>query len=176
MPEFLVALAGRGTMQEGTGGCGSCPLPVVFSKSSQSTANFILLWKHTFPTAYTWLFWQQALSQSCHRGSGSGELWVPGHSTALCVCDHTVLAVPADIPHTLCKDHTCTGVHTASTSLVPVLVGCRQAESPRMEGTKAQRVCAPAACGWSPVITLSCLLVLPGPMRTASWRIWTRLG
>lgn len=169
LPGLQVSLAGRGTVQEGTGRCGSCSLPAAFSKSSQSAASSILRWEHTFPMADVWLLWQQALPQSCCRGSGSGSGGCLLTALPCAVCAHAVLAAPAEPTHTLCKG---TGVHAASTSLLPVLGGCRQVQSPGMEGTKAQR----APCGWSPVTTLSCLLVLPGPTRTASWRIWTRLG
>ena len=155
---------------------------------------------------YTWLFLAAAgqLSGSQTRGSGTRQLWMPPHTRCTVhvargstgcaqgsVQTHAVQPATADRPHTLslCKSYTCTCVctHTQSarhahtsmhtnTSSVCVFVGCRQVQSPRTEGMKAQRACAPAACGWSPVTSLSCLLVLSGPTRTASWRIWTRLG
>lgn len=96
-----------------------------------------------------------------------------GHTHSLCA--KAIRAHACAPTHTQSARHAHASVHT-HTSSVRVFVGCRQVQSPRTEGMKAQRACAPAACGWSPVTTLSCLLVLSGPTRTASWRIWTRLG
>lgn len=78
----------------------------------------------------------------------------------------------------LCKSHASTRVctHTPSARREHVTGRCACRLQARMEGVKAQKACAPAARGWSPVTALSCLLVLSGPTRTASWRIWTRLG
>lgn len=150
------------------------------------------------------LFWQQLASSLAVRhgavAPGScGSLLAPAAlctwlvaALAVCraVCEHMHYRQPLQAGHThslYAKRHTCTcvcthththnqpGMHT-HTSSVCVFVGCRQLRSPRTKGMKAQRACAPDACGWSPVTTLSCLLVFSGPTRTASWRIWTRLG
>lgn len=113
-------------MQEGTGRCGSCPLPAAFSKSSLSTASSIL----PRNTPSSWLTRGSFGSRLCQElpwGSGTGGLWVPAHSAVhgpVCVCEPWQPLQPA---HTLCKGHTCTGVPTraASTPLAPVFVGCR---------------------------------------------------
>lgn len=103
--------------------------------------------------AHTWLF----LAADSHCRPDAHALYAKA-----------VHAHPCTHTHSQPGMHAQAGTHTSS---VCVFVGCRQVQSPRREGVKCL-----AACGWSPGTTLSCLLVLSGPTRTASWRIWTRLG
>lgn len=91
LPELQAALAGGGTMQEGTGRCGSCPLPAAFSKSSLNTASSILPGEHTLLVAYTCLFWHWGAVGACSQRCA----W-------FCVCVRA-MAAPAASPHNSAK-------------------------------------------------------------------------
>lgn len=77
---------------------------------------------------------------------------------ALCVCEplQTAHTHSVQSPHL----HRC--AHTASTALAPVLVGCRQAQSPRMEGRKVQSVCP--SCLW--LVPSDCPVLSPCASRS----------
>lgn len=100
--------------------------------------------EHALLMAYTWLFWQQALPRAAVGQWHWGAVGACSHAVRgpVCVCEPWQPLQPA---HTLCKGHTCTGVHTHSQHTLGSCVCGLQ--SPRTEGTKAHRVCAPAACG-----------------------------